>query len=197
MESGSCSWPKVAAMILAGAVAALAGEPGTPPDVTAYMRCEVVALPGTVARGKQIAKQILGSIGVNMAWAADASIPNPGVLMKIELEPGPEDGETLGETTPFASGHLIRVNYGAVRRSAGISRQLEPIILGHVLVHEITHVLQGVDRHSEKGMMKARWTPEDYCEMEWKPLEFTPEDIILIRLGLDVLRGHDPALASR
>ena len=84
-----------------------------------------------------------------------------------------------------------------MRRSAGISRQLEPIILGHVLVHEITHVLQGVDRHSEKGMMKARWTPEDYCEMEWKPLEFTPEDIILIRLGLDVLRGHDPALASR
>jgi hypothetical protein len=30
------------------------------------------------------------------------------------------------------------------------------------LVHEISHVLQGTNRHSETGVMKARWNQEDY-----------------------------------
>jgi hypothetical protein len=32
-------------------------------------------------------------------------------------------------------------------------------VLAHVLVHEITHILQGIDRHSESGVMKS---PGDY-----------------------------------
>jgi hypothetical protein len=51
------------------------------------------------------------------------------------------------------------------------------------MVHEITHIQQGVDRHSNSGVMKARWTDKDYAAMAWKPLPFTPEDILLIHLG--------------
>ena len=58
------------------------------------------------------------------------------------------------------------------------------VVLGHVLVHEITHILQGIDRHSETGVMKARWTGEDFFQMTWKPLSFTPGDIYLIQRGL-------------
>jgi len=58
------------------------------------------------------------------------------------------------------------------------------IVLTHVLVHEITHVLQGVDRHSDRGVMKAHWTDKDYGAMALKPLPFTPEDVLLIQLGL-------------
>ena len=66
-----------------------------------------------------------------------------------------------------------------------LSRFAPPtFVLTHVLVHEITHILQGIDRHSESGVMKARWTPEDYYAMAIKPLPFTPEDVQLIQLGL-------------
>jgi hypothetical protein len=31
-----------------------------------------------------------------------------------------------------------------------------PAILAHVMVHEITHILQGVQRHSKSGVMNRR-----------------------------------------
>ena len=39
------------------------------------------------------------------------------------------------------------------------------MLLAHVLVHEITHVLEGVDRHTGQGVMKARWTEDDLALM--------------------------------
>ena len=57
-------------------------------------------------------------------------------------------------------------------------------LFAHVLVHEITHVLEQVDRHSEDGVMKAHWSQEDYRHMEFDPLPFTALDVQLIRGGL-------------
>ena len=45
-------------------------------------------------------------------------------------------------------------------------------LLGHVLVHEITHGLQGVSRHSARGVMKAHWDTPDFRAMEVHPLPF-------------------------
>jgi len=59
-------------------------------------------------------------------------------------------------------------------------------VLGHVIVHEVTHILQGLMRHSESGIRKAQWTGVDYQEMTWKPLQFTDEDVMLIHSGLRV-----------
>jgi hypothetical protein len=53
-----------------------------------------------------------------------------------------------------------------------------------VLTHEITHILQGVSRHSKSGVMKAHWDAVDYQDMTWRALAFAPEDIELIHLGL-------------
>jgi len=64
------------------------------------------------------------------------------------------------------------------------SHGLHTVALAHVLVHEITHIIQGVPRHSETGVMKARWTRDDYDEMRQRPLNFAPEDLELIRVGL-------------
>jgi hypothetical protein len=54
-------------------------------------------------------------------------------------------------------------------------------LLAHVLAHEITHVLEGVARNSDKGIMKAVWSPGDYQQMKFHPLPFAPEDVDLIR----------------
>jgi hypothetical protein len=51
-------------------------------------------------------------------------------------------------------------------------------------LHEITHMIQGTDAHSESGIMKARWDTHDYLQMERKPLSFTNTDILLIYRGL-------------
>jgi hypothetical protein len=59
------------------------------------------------------------------------------------------------------------------------------VVLAHVLIHEITHILQGVDRHSESGVMKSQWTAEEQHAMASKPLPFTPLDVELIQRALD------------
>ena len=54
----------------------------------------------------------------------------------------------------------------------------------HVLVHEITHILQRVCRHSASGVMKARFNDMDRADMKRKGLGFSKEDIDLIHMGL-------------
>jgi hypothetical protein len=73
-----------------------------------------------------------------------------------------------------------------------------PVLLGHVLAHEITHILQGVARHSAEGVMKAHWTEDDFAEMSFKPLRFTEEDITLIHYGFERLarRAENEAPAA-
>jgi hypothetical protein len=56
--------------------------------------------------------------------------------------------------------------------------------LAHVMVHEIGHVLEQMQRHSENGVMKARWSAADIKRMERDPLPFAPEDVESIREGL-------------
>jgi hypothetical protein len=53
-----------------------------------------------------------------------------------------------------------------------------------VLAHEITHILQGISRHSASGVMKARWTINDFAGMSIHPLRFEEEDVDLIYEGL-------------
>jgi hypothetical protein len=82
---------------------------------------------------------------------------------------------------PYGGRHIV-VFWDRVLRKVGSS--VAPILLAHVLVHEIAHILQGVSRHSKTGIMKATWGPEDYFQMRTKPLEFTDEDVALIHRGL-------------
>jgi hypothetical protein len=178
--------------LLAAAVGQ-ARQPETTPDVIVCLRTSVVATPGEVERAKMVAKNMFSAIGINVAWRGELSDHEPGVLISVLLTaeyPGDDENGALAEAYPFAIEHEITVRYDRVHSSAGVSKDLEPILLGHVLAHEITHVLQCVDRHSETGIMKARWTTDDYYEMRWKPLEFTGEDVELIRLGLQVLRSR-------
>ena len=68
--------------------------------------------------------------------------------------------------------------------------QTVPALLAHVLVHEIAHILQGINRHSDEGVMKAHWDANDYHLMQSKPLFFTPKEIDLIQLGVATREEH-------
>jgi hypothetical protein len=171
----------------------LARPPEAPPDVTVSLRSSVIAAPGEIERAKSVAKNMFAGIGLNLAWCAEKCAHEPGVRINVVLvsgEPGDEDAGALAEAYPFAIEHNITIRYDRVHNSAGVSKELEPILLAHVLAHEITHVLQCLDRHSETGVMKARWTTDDYYEMRWKPLDFTSEDVELIHLGMQTLQSR-------
>ena len=93
----------------------------------------------------------------------------------MDLLPG-----ALAYALPYEGVH-IRVFYDRVER---VVPGLTAVVLAHVLVHETTHILEGIYRHSDSGVMKAAWTKQDHLQMQVEALSFAPEDVKLIRLGL-------------
>jgi hypothetical protein len=50
-------------------------------------------------------------------------------------------------------------------------------ILGHVMAHELCHLLQGTPHHSADGLMKAHWEGPDFAAMAKHYLTLTPQDV--------------------
>jgi hypothetical protein len=102
--------------------------------------------------------------------------------IRIQLDTKAEPGlhtDTAGYAQPFARGSAIHVFCDRVLHTG--PERLGPILLGHVMAHELGHVLEGVDRHSPIGVMKAHWTRDDYDDMLRHPLVFAPDDVLMIR----------------
>jgi hypothetical protein len=145
-----------------------------------------------VSRAEGVANQILAAADVKIKWHDDVRFcdsPGSGIVIELRLDtpldfyPGamafarPYAGTTYAGTTIVVFYHRIQ----AVRL---------PPLLAHVLVHEITHILEGIAAHSSAGIMKAHWTPRDYEDMSCRTLKFTEEDLFLIRQGLDFREGR-------
>jgi hypothetical protein len=86
----------------------------------------------------------------------------------------------LAYALPYEGVH-IQVFYDRIAVS---DPDLVPYLLANVVVHEIAHILQGIDRHSDSGIMKARWTAYDFTMMKRHQLGFTDFDVELIQGGL-------------
>jgi hypothetical protein len=74
-----------------------------------------------------------------------------------------------------------RSNGKAYESSSSYDRLTEthrkPRVLGHVLAHEIGHMLLRTNLHRDAGLMKAHWSPKDLSEMlTGFVLPFTEED---------------------
>jgi len=60
------------------------------------------------------------------------------------------------------------------------------VAAAYVLAHELAHVMQGVARHSESGILKAHWTKDDFKAMVFHKLSFTDADVDLIHRGVEL-----------
>ena len=133
-------------------------------------------------QAKVVSSTIFASIGVKIQWHGPSKCPAEAIFITFSNdEPGSLLPGALAYALPFEGTHVV-VFYDRVKNRPGPASS----VLGHVIAHEVTHILQGVMRHSASGIMKAQWTGADYQEMNWKPLRFTDEDVMLIHSGLKV-----------
>jgi|HubBroStandDraft_6_1064221.scaffolds.fasta_scaffold152216_2 hypothetical protein len=138
----------------------------------------------SVLRARNIATQMFAAIEVGIEWHDAPSCPTGALRVSFSTStPGNLLPGALAYALPYEGTHIV-IFYDRVQAAAVDPRRV-PAVLGHVLVHEITHVLEGVARHSAEGVMKAHWTNEDYSRMCWKPLPFADEDVALIHRGLE------------
>jgi hypothetical protein len=160
--------------------------------LTVYVRNTAMVPATALIPAEGLAARMFAEIGVSLEWrngkpAFESSRP---IFVELttdtpeRLKPG-----ALAYALPYEGSHL-RVFYDRIA-----SNFYPRSMLAHVLVHEITHLLQGVSRHSATGVMKAHWTNDDFRQMSIGTLPFTPGDVQLIYAGLGA--GLGAGLAAR
>ena len=127
------------------------------------------------------AERMFETAGVQIAWRG-YRCPDRAIRVVLHMK-------TPRARIPHALAYALRSTQTVTifydrMRAAVESWRLERL-LAHVLVHEITHILQRHYRHSATGLMKPMWDRQDYRTIEWRELAFTEEDIRLIHDGLD------------
>jgi len=124
-----------------------------------------------VSQAETVVTRIYGQIGVDIAWRNMVGFDEPtaveqaaGVvdaasvihvgLISTEMERHARpDGGTLGSTV--SSSRLVRVFVDRVEYAARGAQEDLGDVLGHVMAHEIGHVLLGPNAHSTAGVMAA------------------------------------------
>jgi hypothetical protein len=138
-----------------------------------------------VPLAQMTATKMFGGIGVKIHWRARTTdCPSEGIVISLsERTPATLKPGALAYAKPYEGTHIV-LFYDRIVQFYG-SVRVAPL-LSHVLVHEITHILQGTVRHSENGVMKAHWTWIDYAQMACKPMRFDRDDVDLVHAGLRV-----------
>jgi hypothetical protein len=132
-----------------------------------------------------VISKIFVPAGLKLEWHGEGrSCPDHSdriirVSLSVQTNPDLLPG-ALAYALPYEGEHIV-VFFDRLQR---IYSGSVGILLAHVIAHEITHILQGAPRHSEEGLMKARWDREDYARMRLPPLWLTKTDLQLIRDGL-------------
>ena len=123
------------------------------------------------------------SAGVKLDWHGEASDckgrPDAMVVSFRAMTPKTFHPGALAYAFPYEGVH-IEVFYDRVAQA---DPALLPSLMANVIVHEMTHILQGIDRHSPSGVMKAMWNSSDYTLMKRGLLRFTAVDVEMIRDG--------------
>ncbi len=159
--------------------------------VMLYAHVDVIMPSGILPRAQIKAAAMFREIGVKVHWSAgavpaytvDGGCGAPIVIKFDVAAPATFKQDALAYALPYSESvtciHLFMDRIAGSLDGEGVTS-----LLAHVLAHEITHVLEGVSRHSNGGMMKAHWELRDMRRMECHPLAFAAEDVEMIHLGI-------------
>jgi hypothetical protein len=161
-------------------------------SVTVYFDSGVVdSSVETPARG--LASRMFSNIDIKVNWRSGSPArPEAGAIVVefVTGTPATFKPGAMAYALPYEGVH-IQILWDRIQ-----NHQDPSVVLAHVMVHEITHILQGEARHSATGIMKANWSREDLFAMASKPLSFTDEDVDLIYRGMDSRQQHTGSVVA-
>jgi len=143
--------------------------------------------------GRLKTPRIFATLGVTVEWRGSYQCPSGELRVSLtEIAPPDFHAGALAYALPYEGTHnvlfLDRIRQSHLQKESGM-------VLAYVIAHESAHILQGVARHSDSGLMKAEWTSADFQKMRLGRLNFTADDVDLIYTGLR-RRNAGPALSA-
>lgn len=176
--------------------------------VRVYVRSDFVPEISCVAmmRAEEEATRLFAEAGIRLEWRSgtpktgDTGPDVVGLSLQASAPAAyrtPGRAYALAAAMPYAADNSKILLFGD--RLARYTEALHGVrrgkVLGHVMAHEIGHVLEAEARHSESGLMKAFWTREDFAAMQHGELGFAPVDRELLRKRTS--EGLRPRQANR
>jgi hypothetical protein len=147
--------------------------------------------PDSPLRVEKIVNSVFARIGVKLLWRIGPMPDAPGAekmvgIRFLDKAPITASAQALASASPFSSRPEILVYQDRLRRHLNAIAGTSHVMLAYVLVHELCHVLQGTNRHSDSGLMRASWAWPEYAAMLNNKLFISDEDRNLILASLAV-----------
>jgi hypothetical protein len=200
-----------AAELTTGAVAIAAPQTASSPDATAQSAGKSMAQDWhpqinlrfhnysqidarILLASEQIVSDILRKAGVDTVWLAcssgegshsDAecakSLGATDLNLNFPLPSATKMYQRADSVYGFTLGNNAWVFFDRVKASA-LEYHLDTAqLLGNVIAHELGHLLLGDNAHSNWGLMRARWSPEQLRAADRKELSFSNIERVKIR----------------
>jgi hypothetical protein len=192
----------VATAMWAGAASASAAAANDPITLTVIVYNHPGVPAAALAQAEQVAARVFRQIGIDVTWhhdpaqfdrdlptdpAAQAAVFGSLIvvhLLSASMAAGLEVPQgVMGQATPGS--HLASVLYGRVSALADAEQADLATVLGHVIAHEIGHLLLAPNAHSASGIMRARL---DLQLAGRGVLWFSPTQAAVIRAKLSATR---------
>ena len=150
--------------------------------------------PAALTEAENVASVILRKAGIESAWIdcplSEADLagypacqrpPTPSqFVLRLVAQPLPNYSDAhedeIGLALPCReteAGCSAYLSYKSVMNWAGRADTSADRILGHVMLHEIGHLLLGPGSHSETGVMRRDWDVDDLASMAQRFICFT------------------------
>ncbi|HYP09282.1 MAG TPA: hypothetical protein VER03_23865 [Bryobacteraceae bacterium] len=155
-------------------------------EVTIYIQDRATVPLPVINRAMSQTSAILESAGIHLVWKRGSTTKGnrcrAPIHLVIEKTAPPELRHDVMASTELSSGD-ITVYYDRFWLTAINWPSLASAHLAQVFAHEIGHSLQRLNRHSDTGIMKARFRSADYHDMQAGLMRFSSEDADLIRMN--------------
>lgn len=188
-------------LVLSGAAGAT-GKAGPGLAVTVSVHNDAKISSETLTQAEAVSSRIFGQAGLEVHWV-NCPLPKallaggsdvcaqsdfPGYLqMRILGRPRSLTPATFGISylSENGIGCYSEVFFEPVTELHRRFDHSEAIVLGHVMTHEIAHLLLGTNSHSSLGIMSAHWQPEELARASKGRLLFTQaqSELMKSRLG--------------
>jgi hypothetical protein len=175
---------RLTAMVAAMIAAAMVAEAGQTQNqhIIVYVQNDA-SVPNVMKdEAETLASRMFHTAQVQIEWRRGQPSPldsHHAIAIRLATHtPDTERPGALAYAKPLEGVHIV-VYWDRVEMDS-----LPTEMLAHVMAHEITHILEGLCRHSETGIMKAHWSQSERSIMKTRPLDFAPEDVELIHIGL-------------
>jgi hypothetical protein len=146
----------------------------------------------TLDRAASELTRVYRELGVDLEWQHPGGQPTIGADVVRVVILADETGD-LRRTEDTVMGAALRtpsgtrvayVFYRRVRAEAERYEVSTPLVLACALAHELGHLLMPGHGHSADGVMRARWTRDDFQRADQGRLRFSSEQTLLLRAGI-------------